>query len=90
MLQDYSLRTQLIKEIIDIPENKLRELYNFLHSYSKIKSTGKGEEKKLSFSGIWKDLPDDVFNAFIKEINYRRTMAFSKRKAERQNERSIN
>lgn len=72
---------QVIEEIKRIPENKLTEIYDFLHFFrlGLQKSNGSMEEI-MKFAGCWNDMPDEVFNDFLNEIRERREMAFSRRR----------
>lgn len=83
------LRDKVIREINLIPQEKLSEVYNFIH-YFRI-----GTEKEtirtttsslLSYAGTWKNMKDEVFDDFISDIASRRKRAFAGR---RENETSI-
>ena len=76
------IRSKVLQEIELIPEDKLPELYNFIHYFrlgleksqiSKPKST-------LSFAGCWEDMPNEMFNDFTAEIEQRRHKAFARRR----------
>ena len=74
-------RNQLIEEIKRIPENRLTEIYDFLHFFRLGLQKSKGSlEQMMKFAGCWTDMPDDLFNDFFEEINQRRDMAFSRRR----------
>ena len=83
------LKDKVIREINLIPQEKLSEVYSFIH-YFRIgaeKEKNKVVEKPLlSYAGIWGDMKDEVFDDFFSEIEKRREGAFSKR---RKNEADI-
>lgn len=77
-----NIRNQLIEEIKRIPENRLPEIYDFLHFFRLGLQKSKGSvEQMMKFAGCWDDMPDKVFNDFFEEINQRRDMAFSRRRS---------
>lgn len=65
-----------------IPEDKLSDLYNFIHYFrlgtEKTQQTNK--DKILSFAGCWKDIDNQVFQDVFTEIAGRRTEAISERR----------
>jgi hypothetical protein len=75
------VRKKVLEEIKLIPEEKLPEILNFIHhvrqdvQLSNIKSN-----RKESFAGCWRDMPDEVYNEFVSEITQRRQAAFSRRR----------
>lgn len=77
------LKDQVLQEINLIPEDKLADLYHFIH-YFRLgleKSQAQKQNQTLSFAGSWQDLPDDLFADFSAEIARRRRRAFSGRKS---------
>lgn len=82
------LKNKLQAEIDLIPEDKLVDVYNFIHYFrlGTEKTTQSNKEKILSFAGCWKDMDNQVFDDVFTEIAQRRTDAFSER---RNNESSI-
>ena len=73
-------KDKLINEISLLPEDKVGEVYNFIHNFrlgaEKIKEK---ESDILSFSGAWKDMDDEIFNDYLSDISERRSKAFSSR-----------
>ena len=73
-------KDKLINEISLLPEDKLGEVYNFIHYFrlgaEKIKRSG---NDILSFSGSWEDMDDEDFNDYLSGISDRRSKAFSGR-----------
>lgn len=82
------LKHKLQEEIDLIPEDKLADLYNFIHYFrlGAEKTQPANKDKILSFAGCWKDMDNQVFQDVFSEIAQRRTEAFSER---RNNESSI-
>ncbi|MFZ2727818.1 MAG: hypothetical protein WAX77_16320 [Methylococcaceae bacterium] len=82
------LKQKLQTEIDLIPENKLADLYNFIHYFrlGTEKTLPNNKEKILSFAGCWKDMDNQTFETMFSEIATRRTEAFS---ARRHNESSL-
>ena len=74
-------RSQVIDEIKRIPENKLPEVYDFLHFFRLgLQKSKSGAEETMKFAGCWDDMPDKAFNDFLDEIRERRGAAFSRRR----------
>jgi len=76
------LKSKVIKEIDLIPEDKLADLYNFIH-YFRLgleKSNITKPKPILAFAGCWQDMPDDMFADFTTEITHRRHQAFTNRR----------
>jgi hypothetical protein len=76
------LKHQLHTEIDLIPEDKLADLYNFIH-YFRLGTEKTQPDRKdtiLSFAGCWKDMDNQVFTEIFSEIATRRTTAFSTRR----------
>jgi len=73
---------KVVKEVRLIPEDRLSELYDFVHYFrlgvESCKSTP--VKKNLQFAGSWDDMPKKTFDNFLEEINSRRSHAFKKRR----------
>jgi hypothetical protein len=76
------LKHKLQEEIDLIPEEKLADLYNFIHYFrlGAEKTQPINKDKILSFAGCWKDMDNQVFQDVFSEIAQRRTEAFSERR----------
>ncbi len=77
-----AIKNKVLQEIDLIPEDKLTDLYNFIH-YFRLGLEKSHQEKSnpnLAFAGSWKDMPDDVFDDFMADIAQRRQQAFSRRR----------
>ncbi len=76
------MRDRVIKELKLIPEYKLSELYDFIHYFRIGLQKSKGNmDQIMKFAGCWKDMSEEVFNEFLKEISQRRKQAFSRRRS---------
>lgn len=72
------LRTQVWKEIQQVPEGKLVELYDLIHTF-RLQAEPANQQPILQFAGCWSDLPDDTYSEFLDDISLRRQNAFSQR-----------
>jgi len=78
-----NIRTKVITEINLIPEDKLEELYDFIHYWRlNIESFPGSREKTMQFAGCWNDMSDEMFTNFSEEINIRRQQAFFERRSD--------
>ena len=69
----HTVRVEILKEIELLPEEKLNEIYDFIHFFRIGLQRSKRKNKSImDFAGIWKDLPGKNFNEFSKEIKMRR------------------
>ena len=73
-------KEKLINEISLLPEDKLAEVYNFIHYFRLgTEKTKQKENNIMSYSGTWKDMDDEVFEDYLSDISERRNKAFSHR-----------
>ena len=75
------MREKLFDEIAKIPDEKLPEIFDFLHYFR----LGLGVEvstpqKILKLAGSWKDMSEDDFDEFLNDVTTRRKNAFSSRR----------
>ncbi len=83
IMETSNLRTKLLSEINLIPEDKLEELYNFIHYFRVGVEASKGTpEKIMQFAGSWNDMSDETFADLNQEIIARRQQAFSRRRSD--------
>ena len=87
-MESSNIRTEVIKEVNLIPEEKLTELYKFIHYFrlgveasietvvSRTKDDEERREKIMQFAGSWDDMSDEVFADFNEEITTRRQQVF--------------
>lgn len=72
-----NFREKVLTEINLIPENKLAELYDFIHQYRLDLEVSNGNiQQIMQFAGSWKDMSDETFADFAQEIISRRQQAF--------------
>ena len=69
----------IIKEIKDVPVNRLEDLYQFVHSLSSSKIQTENLRKKfLSFGGAFSDMTDEDFTDFLNNTKNARTALFDR------------
>lgn len=74
-------RTRILREIELIPEDRLPEIYNFLHHYRLgLEAAKEPAGSVMHFAGSWQDMPDEEFAAFTQDVAERRKRAFSRRR----------
>ena len=70
----------LLKEIREIPSNRLDELYEFVHSLNpKIKKSETQRKKILAFAGSFADMNDKEYASFVKETKRTRAILFDRK-----------
>ncbi len=76
------LKDKVLQEIDLIPEERLAEVYNFIHYFRLgLEKSEIGELKPiLTFAGCWKDMSDEMFDDLAAEIRQRRHQAFARRR----------
>jgi hypothetical protein len=69
----------ILKEIKDIPVNRLEELYQFVHSMTPAtKKTESLRKKILSFGGAFSDMSNKDYGDFINHTKQTRTKLFDR------------
>lgn len=69
----------IIKELKNVPVNKLEDLYSIIHSLqTDIKSSEKKSKKILSFAGSFSDLSEKDYNDFLKQTREARKELFDR------------
>ena len=69
--------SEIIKEIHLVPENKLPEIYDFIHSLrSDLEIVQDNATGIMAFAGCWQDMKNEEFEGFSREIAARRKQAF--------------
>jgi propanediol dehydratase small subunit len=76
------IKRELINEIDLIPDDKILEVYNFIHYFrlGTQKVQTKNTKELLSYAGSWKEMDDEVFDDYMLDIVKRRKKAFSGRR----------
>jgi len=74
---------RVMAEIELIPEDRLKEIYDFIH-YFRIGIEKAGENRKniIQFAGCWEDMTREEFINFSEEIRHRRSQAFLRRRTD--------
>jgi hypothetical protein len=69
----------IIKEIKDVPADRLDEVYQFVHSLTpKSKKTETLRKKILSFGGAFSDMSSKDYSDFIKQTKETRSKLFDR------------
>ena len=69
----------ILKEINDLPADRLDEVYEFVHSLNTHTKQKENLRKKiLSFSGAFNDMPQKEYAEFIKQTKKVRTKLFDR------------
>lgn len=70
----------IIKEMKDVPVNRLEELYQLVHSLTpKTKPTASTRKKILSFGGAFSDMSDKDYAEYIGETEKTRALLFDRK-----------
>ena len=74
-------RDRLHEEIAAVPDDRIPDLLRLVHDFRMAADPGVGDAGKEAndFCGIWADLPDQDFDAFLGEVEERRRQAFASR-----------
>ncbi len=76
------IKQRVLQEIELIPEDKLADLYHFLHYFRLGLEKAQSSKSKqiLAFAGCWQDMSDELFAEFSTKIVERRSQAFMRRR----------
>jgi len=76
------IKRKVLQEIELLPEDKMMDIYNFIHHFRLGVETAESKPTKstLSFAGSWSDMSEDVFQAMSLDIEQRRQQSFSRRR----------
>ena len=70
----------ILKEMKEVPVNRLEELYQFIHSLSPTTKQTKTLRKKiLSYGGAFADMSDKDYSDFLNQTRKTRTELFDRR-----------
>ncbi len=76
-MDSINLRTKVITEINLVPEDKLEELYNFIHYFRLgVEVSQESLNPTIEFAGCWNDMSDEMFANLNEEVSTRRQQAF--------------
>lgn len=79
-LNQTDIKFRIIKEIEQIPENGLMELYNIVHFYRiGLEQTFNNKNEKFEYAGCWSDMSEEDYQDFVETI-YRRRRYSNRRK----------
>ncbi|MBO3464484.1 hypothetical protein G7B40_032400 [Aetokthonos hydrillicola Thurmond2011] len=87
-MDSLNIRAKVFTEISLVPEEKLEELYNFIHYFRLgVEVCGVEVSKEtlnpsMDFAGCWNDMSEEMFANFYEEIRTRRQQAFSGRRSD--------
>ncbi|MEQ9549519.1 MAG: hypothetical protein RIM23_07865 [Coleofasciculus sp. G3-WIS-01] len=74
------LRTKVLQEIQSVPDDKLIELLDLIHTFRlRSEPAHSPSQVIMKFAGSWRDLPNDTYTEFLNDISQRRQQAFQKR-----------
>ena len=69
----------ILKEMKDVPVNRLEELYQFVHSLTpSTKQTGALRKKILSFGGAFSDMSEKDYSDFLNNTKKSRAKLFDR------------
>ena len=70
----------ILKEMKDIPAERLEELYQYVHSLNpKSKRTESLRKQILSFAGAFSDMDNKDYNDFLKQAKKTRSKLFDRK-----------
>lgn len=74
------IRQQLVEKIRNVPDNHLPALLDYIEEiqFDSIQSEQEFS-KKPEYGGCWNDMPENVFEDLMTEIDHRRHHAFTNR-----------
>jgi hypothetical protein len=79
-MSESALRIKVVEEIQRVPEDKLGELYDFIHFFRVGLERAKPHpEEIMQFAGCWQNMSAEAFQEFLDDITERRHTAFGGR-----------
>ena len=74
------LRTKVLQEIQSVPDDKLIELLELIHTFRlRSEPAHSPSQMIMKFAGCWQDLPNETYTDFLDDISQRRQQAFQQR-----------
>lgn len=67
----------IIDELQDVPEEKIDELYQFVHFLASNKNLKNNKEKIMSFAGAFNDMSDEDYSDFVRQTKETRNNIFA-------------
>ena len=64
-MKDAQIRNQLLRKIQKIPNDKLKELNDYI---TKLEGKPESKSKALSFAGAWSDIDNSVFHDLTENL----------------------
>jgi len=69
----------ILKEIKEVPVNRLEELYQLVHSMTPVNKPSESSRKKiLSFGGAFSDMSSQDYSDFLNQTKIARTKLFDR------------
>lgn len=68
----------IIDELQDVPEEKIDELYQFVHFLAVNKNLKNNKEKIMSFAGAFSDMSDEDYNDLVRHTQETRSNNFNR------------
>lgn len=82
-MMETEIQGKIMAEIRLVPEEKLTELYEFIHFFRLGLETAKDDsEDIMQYAGSWQDMTSEEFEQFSDEILKRRRHSISRRSRE--------
>lgn len=73
-------RTAIVKELKDVPESNLDEVYQLVHSFVlKAKKSQATKKKILSFAGAFADMSNEDYAQFVRKTKETRKNLFNRK-----------
>jgi hypothetical protein len=81
-MNSLQIKNKVLQEIDLLPDDRLPDVYNFIHFFRLgiEKAEGAGAQSILAFAGTWQEMPDEMFEEFVVEVEERRRQAFTRRR----------
>ncbi|MEQ9482931.1 hypothetical protein [Coleofasciculus sp. F4-SAH-05] len=74
------LRTKVFEEIQSVPDDRLIELLEVIHSFRlRSEPASTHIQPIMKFAGCWRELPNETYTEFLDDISQRRQQAFQER-----------
>ena len=68
----------ILKELKDVPADRLEEVHNFIHALSLHKRSGRLRKKIMSFAGAFSEMSDKDYKDFLKKTRSVRNELFDR------------